>query len=259
MTCTVKGHGVRSQECPDITIRVASTRSDREGAFRLAYHSYLRADLCGPSTLGMRITPYQLLISTDIIVAELRGEVISTLSFVRDGELGLPMECVYPEEVSERRRAGLRLAEVSCLADRRQGFSRYYALFWELARMVVQISASEGIDQVLIAVHPRHAKMYCRAMGFARIGDNRQYPAVNDNPAVPLCLDFATVQSQHPAIWQRYLEPPLPCSVLQSRPISLQDCRHFAKLVARGGGRPHAADQPTRDENQPVLPMMAAV
>jgi hypothetical protein len=207
----------------------------------------------------MRITPYQLLISTDIVVAELRGEVISTLSFVRDGELGLPMECIYPEEVSERRRAGLRLAEVSCLADRRQGFSRFYALFWELARMTVQISASEGIDQLLIAVHPRHARMYCRAMGFARFGDNRQYPAVNDNPAVPLCLDFAVAQKRQPAIWRRYVEPPLPPEVLQSRPISLQDCRHFTKLVSRGGGRPHASGQPTGDENQPTLPMMIAV
>jgi hypothetical protein len=125
--------------------------------------------------------------------------------------------------------------------------------------MVVQVSAGEGIDQLLIAVHPRHAKMYCRAMGFARIGDNRQYPAVNDNPAVPLCLDFAAVQEQHPAIWRRYMEPQLPREVLQSRPLSQQDCRHFAKLVARGGGRSQAVGQPTRDENQPMVPMLVAV
>jgi hypothetical protein len=226
---------VRSQQSPDIAIRVASTRADRSGAFRLAYQSYLRAELCGPNELGFRVIPHQLLISTDVIVAELRGEIISTLSLVRDGELGLPMESIYPDEVRNRRNAGLKLAEVSCLADRRQSPARYFALFCELAQVMIQMADGDGIDQLLIAVHPRHARIYCRAMAFSRIGENREYPSVNGNPAVPLCLDLEFVKKRRSAIWQRFAGEPLPKQVLQRQPISEADRRYFLNLIGRSG------------------------
>jgi hypothetical protein len=209
---------------------VASTRADREGAFRLAYQSYLRAGLCGPSASRLRATPYQLLPSTDIFIARLRGEVISTLSLVRDGELGLPLEAIYMGEVAARRSAGIRIAEVSCLADRRKDEARFFGLFCELSRMMVQMADLEGIQQLLIAVHPRHSRMYRRAMGFTQIGDHCDYPAVNGNPAVAMCLDFAYVQRERPDIWERFVGPPLPEKYLQRRPMTAEDRRYFMAL-----------------------------
>jgi hypothetical protein len=234
MSTSAASRDVRAHECPDILLRVASTRADRAGAFRLAYQSYLRAELCGPCDLGLRITPHQLLMSTDIIVAELRGEIISTLSLVRDGELGLPMESIYAEEVRTRREAGLRLAEVSCLADRRQSSARYFGLFCDLARLMIQMADREGVDQLLIAVHPRHARMYCRAMAFSRIGENRDYPSVNGNPAVPLCLDLEFVKKHRPAIWQRFAGDPLPLDAIERQPIGAADRDFFDRLLRRG-------------------------
>jgi hypothetical protein len=215
---------------PEVIVKVASTRADREGAFRLAYESYLRAGLCRPSGTRIRATPYQLLSSTDIFVAELRGEAISTLSLVRDGELGLPMEAIYKAEVQARRSAGIRVAEVSCLADRRRSVARFFGLFCDLSRVMVQMAEHEGIQQLLIAVHPRHARMYCRAMGFAQIGDDCDYPAVNGNPAVALCLDFAQVQRQRPDIWERFVGAPLPTWCLEAQPISREDRGYFLRL-----------------------------
>lgn len=227
---------IQSNVSPDISIKVAASRCDREGAFRLAYNSYLRAGLCGPSSTGMRITPHQLLPSTDVIIAELRGEVISTLSLVRDGELGLPMESIYAAEVNERRRAGLRLAEASCLADRRQSEERFFGIFADIARVMVQMAERSGVDQLLIAVHPRHAKMYCRAMAFEQIGDDRDYPSVNGNPAVPLCLDFAACQQHRPAIWERFVGTPLPESITSSQCMSERDLRYFQRVSRASNG-----------------------
>lgn len=238
--------GVVSRECDQILIKIATTRRERTGAFELAYRSYLQAGLCGPSPVGMRITPHQLSECTDVFVAILRGEVISTLSLVRDGELGLPMESLYPDEVRQRRAAGLRLAEVSCLADRRREVARFFGLFSDLARLMTQTAEHDGIDQLLIAVHPRHARMYRRAMGFEQIGDYREYATVNGNPAVALCLDLAYVRDQRPEIWGRFVGEPLPAEVLRPCPMPENDRRYFAEMAQRG---PRA----TAEDNMAVL------
>jgi hypothetical protein len=222
-----------SNECSDIAIKVAATREELAGAFRLAYQSYLRAGLCNPCAEELRITPYQLLPTTEVIVAELRGEIISTLSLVRDGALGLPLEAVYPDEVRQRRAAGLKLAEVSCLADRRKDIARFFPLFAELARLMMHLAERDAVDQLLIAVHPRHARMYTRAMAFKQVGDDRGYPAVNGNPAVLLCLDLEETKQHAADIWRTFVGEPLPRSIVAPRPIAEVDRRYFAELASR--------------------------
>lgn len=231
MSVVLPDHSIRSRECDDVTIKVASTRAELDGAFRLVYRSYLRAGLCTPSVQQIRITPYHLLPSTDVFVGKLRGEVISTLSLVRDGELGLPIESVYRDEVESRRAAGQRLAEVSCLADRRKEPARFFGLFCELSRLMTQMADSEGIDQLLIAVHPRHARMYARAMAFQQFGDLRDYPLVNGNAAVALSLDLEHVRTQQTDIWERFVGASLPDSVIRRRPISEENRKHFSALM----------------------------
>ena len=218
-----------SLQCPEVKVKVASTRADREGAFQLAYESYLLAGLCGPTASRLRVTPYQLLASTDVFVAELRGEVISTLSLVRDGELGLPLEAIYQSEVNARRTAGIRVAEVSCLADRRKSDARFFGLFCDLCRVMVQMAELEGIQQLLIAVHPRHARMYCRAMGFNQVGDYRDYPAVKGNPAVGSAWTSPSWVASVPTSGSDSSGARLP-GRLRSQPINDDDRRYFSIL-----------------------------
>ena len=179
----------------------------------------------------MRATPYQLLPSTDMIVAELRGQVISTVSLVRDGELGLPMESVFPEEVAARRAAGIRLAEVSCLADRRQGTARFFGLFCELSRLMAQLARKTGVDELVVVVNPRHAPLYRRYMAFEQIGDERTYDAVQGFPAVPLSLNFANAKINKPKSWHEFFGEQLPEDALQAFPISEEDRQYFSSVL----------------------------
>lgn len=224
-------NGISSRDCSEVTVKVATSRAEFTGAFQLVYRSYLRAGLCSPSASALRITPYHLAPSTDVLIGKLRGEVISTLSLVRDGELGLPLEGVYGDEVARRRAEGLRLAEVSCLADRRKEPARFFGLFCDLSRVMIQMAEAEGIDQLLIAVHPRHARMYCRAMAFQRIGETREYPLVNGNAAVALTLDLEWVRTEQPMIWERFAGSPLPAEVIRRRPMCEADRKHFGALL----------------------------
>jgi hypothetical protein len=215
----------------DIELKVASTRAERQAAFELVYRSYSHSGLCAENDRGLRFTPYQLLATTDVIVAQLRGEVISTLSLVRDGELGLPLEEIYPAEVAERRAAGSHLAEVSCLADRRETMPRFFELFCELSRVMAQLAVKLTVDELLVAVHPRHAALYRRYMAFEQFGSNREYPTVCGNPAVALRLNLTKSKQHPPRNWQQFFGEPLPDGVLKSSPIPESDREFFLSLA----------------------------
>jgi hypothetical protein len=223
---------ISAKVCSEIELKVAATREERQSAFELVYTSYLRACLCTANPDGLRFTPHQLLPTTDVIIATLHGEVISTLSLVRDGELGLPMEEIYPEEVNERRARGVRLAEVSCLADRREDPARFFGLFCELGRLMAQLGINSGVDELLVTVHPRHASIYRRYMAFQPLGDRREYPAVQGNPAVALSLNFERAKLDSPKSWREFFGEPLPERVLRPCPISDVDREYFSRLLS---------------------------
>jgi len=230
MSVTTQPRGIAARTYPEIQLRIAAERAEREEVFRLIYQSYRSARLCEPNPAKLRFTPYQLLPTTDILFAELKEEVICTLSLVHDGELGLPMEDLYAEQVRERRAKGLKLAEVSCLADRRNEPARFFDLFCDLARLMVQLAEKQSVDQLLIVVHPRHAALYARYMGFQRIGDRKDYSAVNGNPAVPLALDLNAIRTNQPPCWDRFFGEKISVDLLQSQPISRSDRHHFLEM-----------------------------
>ena len=105
------------------------------------------------------------------------------MSVVRDGELGLPMESVYPEEVAGLRLRKLTLAEVSCLAETHDSAANAQSARFQLMPLVAQLACHRGVDQLLIAVHPRHARFYQRFMGFDVLGEERRYEQASGKPA----------------------------------------------------------------------------
>ena len=106
---TVQPCGQSSDPTEHLQCRIAADRREREAAFRLLHDSYAHSGLIQPNPYGMRVTPYHLLHTTEVFVAALRDEVICTFSLVGDGELGVPMEAIYPELIAERRAAGIRI------------------------------------------------------------------------------------------------------------------------------------------------------
>lgn len=218
----------------DIQYKIAATREERASAFRLVYKSYLEARLGGANPYGMRVTPYHLLPGTMIFIATLRGETILTVTLIADGPLGLPIESVYAEEVAARRQQGLLAGEVSCLADRRSWFRGFLLPFIGLNRLMAQYARHQGLDELLVAVHPRHARFYRRYMGFRLIGEEKAYPSVHNKPAVPLCLNFAQVDRHRPRSYDTFFGAPIPPARLEPRPMSPADHEYFGKMVDPG-------------------------
>ncbi len=203
----------------EIDFRIAASREDFRGAFRLVYQAYVRGGLAATNPYRMRVTPYQLLPTTEVFVAARGTEVVATMSLVRDGELGLPMEAIYPDQVDWLRQRGLALAEVSCLADARDSGRNSPATAMRLMSLMAQCALARGVNQLLIAVHPRHARFYQRFTAFQPIGGLRQYHAVCDRPAVALALDLDRAPIEHPDLYRRFFGLPFPESSLAYRPM----------------------------------------
>lgn len=224
----------------EVRCKISSHRTEREAAFRLIYESYVEAGLSAPNACGMRVTPYHLLPTTTIFNAywphSSAGDPLATVTLVIDGELGLPMESVYPEEIGERVARGWRLAEVSCLAERRCDGQRFqgrefFSVFCQLNRLMIQFARHQQVDQVLVAVHPRHARFYTRYMGFEEIGGLAAYPTVQNRPAVALCYDFERNDRQPFPFYERFFDEPIPAAELQPQPMSAAERAHFEPLI----------------------------
>lgn len=226
-------HGTpRARNTDDATCGIdycaAATMDQREAAFGLVYDAYLESGLARPNANRMRILPHHLLSSTELFVASREGQVVSTVTLIRDGDLGLPMEEVYPDEIEALRLMNRRVGEVSCLASQEQ---LNLKVCLELFRVMVQAARQRGVDALLVAIHPRHEKFYRRFLAFETLGGCTSYPAVCNQPAVALVLDFDRIDIERPANWGRFFGDPLPEETLRQQPMTVADRRHLANLL----------------------------
>jgi hypothetical protein len=216
----------------DVQFKIASTREEREAAFHLVYNSYLKAGLGEANYYQMRVTPYHLTDRSEIFIATRRGEVIFTMTLIMDGpELGVPMESVYGEEVERLRRQRLWLGEVSCLADCQRHTKEFFPIFLATSRLMVQYARCRGLDALIAAVHPRHARFYHRFMDFQFFGLWKTYPTVLNNPAVALWLEFARIDRELPKQYQFFFGEKLPTTHLHPNPITDEDREHFCPMI----------------------------
>jgi len=192
----------------DPKVSLARSRTDLLGAFQLLYQSYLKAGLEAEKPSGIRVTPYHLLPTTEVVVTKLGDEVVSTVSLVGDGYLGVPMQSMYPQEINGLRKRGLRIAEVGCLADRRDAPIRFIDNFRTMTRLLAQVASVRGIDALVAATHPRHARFYTRALGFEQFGEVSECPYAQGNPAVALLMHIDAHQGTE--LYDRYYREPIP-------------------------------------------------
>jgi hypothetical protein len=201
-------------------VRIACQYREVTAAFRLVHDAYVRDGLMRANEYRMRVTPYHLQPTTEVCVSLRRGEVISTVTLVKDGKLGLPMETIFGSEVNSRRLCGAHVGEASCLASVRHDDKQDIRPALRVFRLILQCARRRGINELMIAVHPHHAGFYERFMGFERIGSERMYEAVCGLPAVPLMVNLDQLSVRYPRVWKRFFGAALPDSILRRRRIA---------------------------------------
>jgi hypothetical protein len=215
-----------------IVYKVANNHHERASAFQLVHNAYIDAGLMRTNALQMRVMPHHLLATTAVFVALDNDRVIATITLVGDGRLGLPMESVYAQEVSDLRRPSCWVGEVSALASApaATGIAGLDVVVG-LMRLMAQFSRRHGLEHLLVAVHPRHARFYRRCLGFKTLGGEKPYPSVCNRPAVALHLDLSRLEEDPPATYDLFFGESIAEEHLRFCPISAPERRYFSSAI----------------------------
>lgn len=120
------------------------------------------------------------------LMADLKGQIIGTLTLGLDSSTGLLADQLYKDEIDALRQARRFVCEFTKLAiDRDSHSQRVLAALFHLAYIYAH-KLHDATDFV-IEVNPRHAVFYKRMLGFTQLGEERQCPRVNA-PAILLRL-----------------------------------------------------------------------
>jgi len=233
-----------------LQVRIAVRRTELAAAFELVYRSYLGRGYIDPHPGGIVYRKSLGLPASRTIIATTRSDqVLGTLSVVGDNPLGLELEGTYPSEVQSLRHAGRSLAEITCLAIQPSDEIRPTAVFFELTRFMIQHAYSRKLDDLLMAVHPRHYRFYWRHFRVWPFGPCRACSSVRGNPSIACRIDLHTLkQNVPPELRRRYFDEQLPETSLTSPPIDPMDHDYFLNRI---GITWHAdpADHPEWDKD----------
>jgi len=219
-----------------VVMKVVDRHTEREQAFQLAHNVYCRAGLTEGNRVGKRVMRHHLLDTTDVLIAKLNGQVNFTVTLVGDGDFGLPMESLFADEVENMRSQGIRMAEVSCLAssiDPDNKRLRFETLV-SMISLLIQTARRRGIDRLMLAVHPKHAKVYERLFGCVRCSDVKEYAAVLGNPAVLCIHDFADLDEKRYPLYNQVYGPTYAPWQLDGSSMSEGEKIYFEQFLPAG-------------------------
>lgn len=187
---------------PGLKLRVARTEHELSSAFRLLHDNYVRSGFMTPHPSGMRITKYHALSSTTTLIACIGEKVVGTVSIVRNGAFGVPLDSVF--DVQPYLKKGVRIAEVSSLAVHPEHSGKRGQILFPLINFLYHYCQYYfGVDYLVIAVNPSWWDFYRHILLFDKLEDRvvSEYSFVNGAPAVGGILYLKTVRERLAAIY----------------------------------------------------------
>lgn len=179
------GPGAAAPPTRASTYICARDLAEVHAAWRIVYERYVDNKLIPENPCRIHTVPQAVGGHACVIYRAAPG---STLTLIGDHRNGLPLDSVYERELDTLRRQGRALVEVGLLAERDRGARRGARTLFDLMRWAIYYVLHNGSTDIVIGVHPRHARFYARCFGFERFADATTYPLVNDHPVVPLRL-----------------------------------------------------------------------
>jgi len=174
-----------------LVLKIADTQDELEACFRLLHDAYVAAGFMRPDPSGLRVTIYHALPTTTTLCAKWDGRVVGTISMIREGVFGFPLQAAF--NVLKVRARGGRIAEISALAIdpafRRTGGS----VLFPLIKFMYQYCRDYfDTRHLVIAVNPNRIEFYEALLFFERLQAEvvDRYDFANGAPAVGATLDL---------------------------------------------------------------------
>ena len=186
-----------------LTLKIAETEEELGACFALLHQAYVGEGFMKPHPSGLRVTPYHALPTTTTLCAKWDGEVVGTISLVREGVFGFPLQAAF-DLTDVRARAG-RLAEVSALAVDRRFRKTGGTILFPLMKFMYQYGGGVfDTRHLLIAVNPNRIELYESLLMFERLAaaEVNAYDFANGAPAVGASLDLETAPERFRAVYE---------------------------------------------------------
>ena len=188
-------------------LKIADTKEELEACFRLLHDAYVTSGFQKPDPSGMRATIYHALPTTTTLCATYDGEVVGTMSLIRESSFGFPMQSVF--DLSAVRAKGGNIAEVSALAVHPRYRSTGGAILFPLMKFMYEYSTTFfDTRHLVIAVNPNRIEMYESLLFFQRLTEKKidNYDFVNGAPAIGASLDLSTAPEIFKQIYGRRMQ-----------------------------------------------------
>jgi len=185
---------------PRLELKIADSREELEACFSLLHDAYVDSGFMKPDPSGMRVTIYHALPTTTTLCAKYDGQVVGTMSLIRESALGFPLQAIF--DLSGVRAREGNIAEVSALAVHKDFRKTGGAILFPLMKFMYEYCTTFfDTRHLVIAVNPNRIEMYESLLFFQRLTANivENYDFANGAPAVGAALDLslAPVVFQH--------------------------------------------------------------
>ena len=174
-----------------LILKIAETKEELEACFKLLHDAYVGSGFMQPHPSGMRVTIYHALPTTTTLCAKFDGEVVGTISLIRESVFGFPLQSIF--DLNEVREKKGRIAEVSALAVHPKFRKTGGSILFPLMKFMYEYCTTFfDTRHLVIAVNPNRIEMYESLLYFERLTQHAvdNYDFVNGAPAVGASLDL---------------------------------------------------------------------
>lgn len=181
-----------------LVLKIAETKEELEACFKLLHDAYVSSGFMKPAPSGLRATIYHALPTTTTLCAKFDGEVVGTLSLIRESVFGFPLQAIF--DLKAVRARGGKIAEVSALAVHPDFRKTGGAILFPLMKFMYEYCTTFfDTRHLVIAVHPNRIEMYESLLFFKRLAENKvdNYDFANGAPAVGATLDLRTAPRKY--------------------------------------------------------------
>jgi GNAT superfamily N-acetyltransferase len=187
-----------------LELKVAETQQELEDCFRILHDAYVASGFMTPAESGMRLTIYHALPTTTTLCAKYDGRVVGTMSMIREGVFGFPLQSVF--DLGEVRAKQGQIAEISALAVHPDFRKTGGAILFPLMKFMYEYCTKYfDTRHLVIAVNPDKIELYESLLFFTRLQETvvENYDFANGAPAVGATLDLPAAKETFRRVYDR--------------------------------------------------------
>ena len=187
-----------------LQLKIADTKEELEACFKLLHDAYVSSGFMKPAPSGLRATIYHALPTTTTLCAKFDGEVVGTVSLIRESLFGFPLQAIF--DLKGVRARGGKIAEVSALAVHPNFRKTGGAILFPMLKFMYEYCRTFfDTRHLVIAVNPNRIEMYESLLLFRRLTENKidNYDFANGAPAVGAALDLRSAPRKYKEIYNK--------------------------------------------------------